>query len=73
VLPVLPAAAALPASRLLQDGLVILIEDVMEDDDASAPSSPLRPATASGVDIFLVHPSAPSLSPSLSPFAPLPP
>jgi hypothetical protein len=57
----------------LQDGLVILIEGVMEDDDASAPSSPLRPATASGVDIFLVHPSAPSLSPSLSPFAPFHP
>jgi hypothetical protein len=62
------AATTQPKSRLMQDRSLVLIEDILDDDDASVPSSPRRPTSASGLDIFLVHPSAPSASSSLSPF-----
>jgi hypothetical protein len=64
------AAAAQPESQLMQDGSLVLIEDVLDDDDASTPSSPQRPALASGLDSFLVCPSAHNLSSSLSPSPP---
>ena len=48
---------------------MVLVEDVSDDEDASAPSSSQQPDSASGLDIFLVHPSAPSPSSSLSPLA----
>jgi hypothetical protein len=50
-----------------EDRELVLIEEVLDDEDASAPSSPQRTTPASGVDTFLVHSSAPSPSSSLSP------
>jgi hypothetical protein len=53
----------------MEDGSLALVEDVLDDDDASVPSSPQRPTLASGLNIFLVHPFAPNSSSSLSPLA----
>ena len=64
-----PPTATEPESRLVEDESLVLVEDVSDDEDASAPSSQQRPHPASGLDIFLVHPSAPSPSSSLSPLA----
>ena len=47
----------------MEDESLVLVED------ASAPSSPQRHDPASGLDIFHLHPSAPSPSSSLSPLA----
>ncbi|XP_066354611.1 extensin-like [Miscanthus floridulus] len=52
-----------------EDGELVLIEDVLDDEDASAPSSPRQTTSVSGLDTFHVHPSAPSPSSSLSPLA----
>jgi hypothetical protein len=54
---VLPSAPGSSESQLVEDESLVLVEDVLDDE------APL----ASGLDIFLVHPSAPSMSSSLSP------
>ena len=65
---------AQPESWLVEDESLVLVEDVSDDEDASAPSSSQWTDPASGLDIFLVHPSAPQpVVLSVPPRLPLPP
>jgi hypothetical protein len=53
-----------------EDRELVLIEDVLDDEDASAPSSPQRTTPASGVDTFLVTPPRPARRPLCPPSPP---
>jgi hypothetical protein len=50
---------------------MVLVEDVLDDEDTLAFGSPRRPHLAVGPDTYLVRPSAPSPSSSLSSHASL--